>query len=508
MPKKSSQQLKSKEKSLKNSLWGGRFKGRMSSIMEKFNSSIDFDKKLFTQDIEASKAHCAMLRRCGLISAVHAKSIRNGLDKIAQEHARGAFVFKPELEDVHMNIEARLHSLIGSVAGSLHMARSRNDQVATDMRLYVRTCFGTILSHITNLQQVLVSLAGDHSATVMPGLTHLQNAQPVSFGHHCLAYVEMLARDKARFESALSRVNVSPLGSAALAGTSFPIDRQATAKDLGFSEPSRNSLDAVSDRDFALEALSVSSICMVHLSRLAEEIVLWSSPFCGFITLSDAFSTGSSIMPQKRNPDAAELVRGKSGRVIGALVGLLTVMKALPLSYAKDMQEDKQGVFDALETLASCLEVMAGMVADMTVHPQAMKAKAGENFSTATDVADWLVRVHGIPFRSAHHITGALVALAEKKSCGLSDVPLEDMQKISRLFDARVFDVLLPIKSLQSRNSFGGTAPARVKKSVAWWQRKLKQTGAGKKSLPKQAVAKKAVKSKNNKKAKATRGTA
>src|SRR5438270_1533617 len=404
---------------MSNKMWGGRFTERPDAIMEEINVSIDVDRHLYAQDIAASKAHAAMLAAQGIITANDAKNIAKGLDTILSEIGNGTFDFKRALEDIHMNVESRLGELIGPAAGRLHTARSRNDQVATDFRLYVRDTIDGIDAALASFQRALVERALEHAATMMPGFTHLQTAQPVTFGHHLLAYVEMAARDRGRFADARKRLNESPLGAAALAGTSFPIDREATAKALGFDRPMANSLDAVSDRDFVLETLSAAAIAAVHLSRFAEEIVIWTSPLVGFLKLSDQFTTGSSIMPQKRNPDAAELVRAKAGRMIGALNALLVVMKGLPLAYQKDMQEDKEVTIDALGSLALCLAAMTGMVRDMTPDTARMRAAAGEGYSTATDLADWLVRALKMPFREAHHITGRIVAAAEQRGVAL-----------------------------------------------------------------------------------------
>src|SRR5271170_1190641 len=397
---------------MSNKMWGGRFSERPDAIMEEINVSIDVDRHMYAQDIAASKAHAAMLSAQGIITAVDAKNIARGLDTILSEIGKGSFDFKRALEDIHMNVESRLAELIGPTAGRLHTARSRNDQVATDFRLWVRDSIDKIDAALAAYQRALVEKALEHAATVMPGFTHLQMAQPVTLGHHFLAYVEMAARDRGRFADARARLNESPLGSGALAGTSFPLDRTMTAKALGFARPTANSLDAVADRDFVLEALSACAIAAVHLSRFAEEIVIWSSPLVGFIGLSDAFTTGSSMMPQKRNPDAAELVRAKTGRVVGALTGLLVVLKGLPLAYQKDMQEDKEGAIDAIGALKLSLTAMTGMVRDMEPDVARMAAAAGEGYSTATDLADWLVRALKLPFREAHHVTGRIVAKA------------------------------------------------------------------------------------------------
>jgi argininosuccinate lyase len=456
-----------------NAMWGGRFAGGPDAVMEAINASIDFDRRFHGQDISGSRAHAAMLAAQGILTAEDAKAIDAGLEQIAGEIERGEFVFSRALEDIHMNVEARLAEIVGPAAGRLHTARSRNDQVATDFRLWVRDAMDRMIAAIDDVIGALLDKAEAHADTVMPGFTHLQVAQPVTFGHHCLAYVEMLARDKARFVDARARLNENPLGAAALAGTGFAIDREATSKALGFDRPTRNSLDSVSARDFALEFLSASAICGTHLSRLAEEIVIWSTPQFGFVSLSDKFSTGSSIMPQKKNPDAAELVRGKVGRVNGALVGLLTVMKGLPLSYSKDMQEDKEGVFDASETLELCLTAMGGMVADMAVHEDAMEAAAGAGYSTATDLADWLVREANLPFRDAHHVTGRAVGMAEERSVELAELPLADLQGLNSAITEAVYDVLTVQASVASRTSYGGTAPANVRAQVTAWRERL-----------------------------------
>ena len=441
--------------------------------MEHINASIDFDKILYAQDIAGSKAHASMLVAQGILTSEDGQSIQDGLSQIQEEIDAGHFTFQTALEDIHMNVETRLKELIGEAAGRLHTARSRNDQVATDFRLWVRDALDRLNASIQTLQRSLLAQASAHADTIMPGFTHLQTAQPVTLGHHLLAYVEMLGRDAGRVRDARLRLNECPLGSAALAGTSFPIDRTATAEALGFDKPTANSLDAVSDRDFALEALSLASITAMHLSRLSEELVIWMSAQFQFITLSDAFTTGSSIMPQKKNPDAAELVRAKTGRIFGAQTALLTVMKGLPLAYSKDMQEDKEQVFDALQSLELCLAVMAGMVDDLTVNKEAMKRAAGNGFSTATDLADWLVRVLGTPFRTAHHITGSLVGVAEKKGCDLAELSLDEMQKVEPKITEDVFSVLTVENSVSSRTSYGGTAPDNVKAQIDAWTAKL-----------------------------------
>ena len=450
-----------------NALWGGRFAAGPDALMEAINASIGFDRRLYACDIAGSKAHAAMLADCGIITAEDAAAIQQGLDTILQEIESGAFAFKTALEDIHMNVEARLAELIGPAAGRLHTARSRNDQVATDFRLWVRDCIDGFDAALKDLQSALLDKAEAHADTVMPGFTHLQSAQPVTFGHHMLAYVAMFGRDRARLLDARKRVNESPLGAAALAGTSFPIDRAQTAAALGFDRPMANSLDAVSARDFALEFLAACAICATHLSRLAEEIVIWSSAQFRFVSLSESFSTGSSIMPQKRNPDAAELVRAKAGRIIGALTGLSVVMKGLPLAYSKDMQEDKEPVFDAADSLSLCVRAMTGMIGEMTVNAGSLLAAASAGFATATDLADWLVRELGMPFRDAHRVTGALVKLAENRGGGLADLSLEEMQTVEPRLTGAVFGVLTVQYSVASRTSFGGTAPDNVRAAVA-----------------------------------------
>src|SRR6516162_827464 len=458
---------------MSNKMWGGRFSERPDAIMEEINVSIDVDRHLYAQDIAASKAHAAMLAAQGIITADDAKNIGKGLDTILSEIGKGTFDFKRALEDNHMNVEARLGELIGAAAGRLHTARSLNDQVATDFRLWVRDAIDDIDQQLASYQRALARKAQTHAATVMPGLTHLQTAQPVTFGHHLLAYVEMAARDRGRFGDARRRLNESPLGSGALAGTSFPLDRAMAAKALGFERPAANSLDAVSDRDFVLETLAAAAIASVHLSRLAEEIVLWTSPLVGLVKLSDKFTTGSSMMPQKRNPDAAELVRAKAGRIIGALNALLIVMKGLPLAYQKDLQEDKEGAIDALRALSLCIAAMTGMIEDLEPDARRMKAAAGEGFATATDLADWLVRVLGMPFREAHHVTGRIVAAAEKAGLGLEQMPLAEMQRIEPRITKDVFSVLSVDRSVRSRTSYGGTAPANVVREAKKWLQRL-----------------------------------
>ena len=456
-----------------NQMWGGRFTAGPDAIMEAINASIGFDRRMAAQDIAGSRAHAAMLATQGILTDSDAGAIRKGLLTVLSEIEDGRFEFSAALEDIHMNVEARLKELVGEAAGRLHTARSRNDQVATDFRLWVRDRIDAADAALVDLIQALLSQAEAGADWVMPGFTHLQTAQPVTWGHHMMAYVEMLGRDRARFRDARARMNECPLGAAALAGTSFPIDRDATARELGFERPCANSLDAVSDRDFALEFLSAASICAMHLSRLAEELVIWSSAQFRFVTMSDKWSTGSSIMPQKRNPDAAELLRAKIGRIFGANVALMTVMKGLPLAYSKDMQEDKEQVFDAADNLMLALAAMAGMVADMQANRDAMAAAAGAGFSTATDLADWLVRALDLPFREAHHVTGALVARAEARGCDLADLPLADMQQVHPGITEAVFDVLGVDNSVASRTSYGGTAPARVREQVARWKEAL-----------------------------------
>jgi argininosuccinate lyase len=458
---------------MSNKMWGGRFETGPDAIMEEINASIGFDQRLYAQDIAGSKAHASMLAAKGIIDKADAEKIVAGLDTILSEIERGDFVFQRALEDIHMNVESRLAALLGPAAGRLHTARSRNDQVATDFRLYVRDTIDTLDTQLRDLQQALVEKALIHSGTVMPGFTHLQTAQPVTLGHHLMAYVEMLGRDRSRFKDARARLNECPLGAAALAGTSFPIDRFATAKALGFDRPTANSLDSVSDRDFVLETLAAASIAAMHLSRFAEEIVIWTSPLTGLLKLSDRFTTGSSIMPQKRNPDAAELVRAKIGRIAGAFSGLLMVMKGLALAYAKDMQEDKEGAFDALSTLSLMIAATAGMVRDMVPDEKKMKEAAGSGYSTATDLADWLVRVLGLPFREAHHVTGRIVALASTRNIPLHKLPLAEMQGVEPRITKEVFGVLSVTKSVASRVSYGGTAPKNVRAQAKRWLKQL-----------------------------------
>jgi argininosuccinate lyase len=457
-----------------NKMWGGRFAQGPSAIMADINASIGFDKRFFAQDIEASKAHATMLARQGIISRAEAITIVKGLDRIRKEIESGKFRFSKSLEDIHMNIESRLRDIIGKPASKLHTARSRNDQVATDFRLYMRDAVDALDAALKNLQRALVVKAEKNAGTIMPGFTHLQVAQPVTFGHHLLAYVEMLARDRGRLADARKRLNENPLGAAALAGTSFPIDRHLTSKLLDFAGPMRNSLDAVSARDYVLEILSACVISSINLSRLAEEIVIWSSAQFHFIKLSDKFTTGSSIMPQKRNPDAAELIRAKPGRILGAFTALSVVMKGLPLTYSKDMQEDKEATFDALDAFALAIAAMTGMVADMQPDVKSMRLSATSGYSTATDLADWLVRTLKIPFRDAHHITGRIVARAEKNSVRLDELTLADFQSIEKRITKAVYKVLSVEDSVASRESFGGTAPDNVRREARRWSRILK----------------------------------
>lgn len=448
-------------------MWGGRFAEGPSAVMRDINVSIGVDKRLWRQDIAGSRAHAAMLASAGILSKGDAAEIARGLDAIEAEYAAGSLVENAALEDIHMHVEARLKEIIGEPAGRLHTARSRNDQVATDFRLWVRDAVDAIDAGLGGFQKALLIRAEQHAADVMPGFTHLQTAQPVTLGHHLMAYCEMARRDRGRFADARARLNESPLGAAALAGTSFPIDRHATAKALGFDRPMANSLDAVSDRDFALEFLSAAAMAGLHLSRLAEEIIIWASQPYGFVKLPDAFSTGSSIMPQKRNPDAAELVRAKAGLFLGAYQRLAVIMKGLPLAYSKDMQDDKAPVFEAFDTLALCLAAMTGMVETITFDTARMRAAAGTGFSTATDLADWLVREGGVPFREAHHITGRCVAAAEAAGSDLAALPLDTLRGIDARIDERVFGVLSVDASVASRTSFGGTSPANVRAAVA-----------------------------------------
>jgi argininosuccinate lyase len=455
-------------------MWGGRFQAGPDAIMEEINASIGFDQRLFRQDIAGSKAHAAMLAKQGIITKADASAIRKGLEQVQGEIEAGTFTFSRALEDIHLNVESRLKDVIGAAAGRLHTARSRNDQVALDFRLYVRDTVDHFDAQLKDLQIALAAKAEAHAATIMPGFTHLQVAQPVTFGHHCLAYVEMLARDRSRLADARKRMNENPLGAAALAGTSFPIDRHDTAKALGFDRPTRNSLDTVADRDFVLETLSACAICAIHLSRLAEEIVIWSTAQFRFVKLSDKFTSGSSIMPQKRNPDAAELVRAKPGRIIGALTALLTVMKGLPLTYSKDMQEDKEPAFDAFDNLSLAIAATTGMVKDMVPNAEEMRKAAASGFSTATDLADWLVRTLKMPFRDAHHVTGSLVALAETEGCDLPELPLKLMQSVEPRITRDIYKVLTVESSVASRVSFGGTAPKNVKREAKRWHKLLR----------------------------------
>lgn len=458
---------------MSNRMWGGRFSSGPDAIMEEINASIGFDHRLYRQDIAGSIAHAQMLAASGILTAEDRDAIVKGLGDVLAEIESQKFTFSRSLEDIHMNVESRLKEMIGDAAGRLHTARSRNDQVATDFRLYVRDAIDTIAAQIKVLQIALVTRAEAEAETIMPGMTHLQNAQPVTLGHHLLAYVEMLGRDAGRFADARKRLNENPLGSAALAGTPYPIDRDATSAALGFDRPTANSLDAVSDRDFILETLSAATLCALHLSRFSEELVIWSSAQFQFVKLSDKFTTGSSIMPQKRNPDAAELVRAKIGRILGALTSLIVVMKGLPLAYSKDMQEDKEVAFDALDSLSLSLAAMTGMVGDLTANRDKMRASAAAGFSTATDLADWLVREANIPFRDAHHITGQVVALAEQKGCGLDGLTIEDFKFIDQRIDSRIHKVLSVEASVASRKSYGGTAPENVLAQAARWKELL-----------------------------------
>jgi len=463
---------------MSNKMWGGRFADSPDAVMMEINASIDFDRHLYRQDIAASKAHAAMLGKQGIITADDAAKITHGLDTILSEIENGTFTFNRALEDIHMNVESRLAELVGPAAGRLHTARSRNDQVATDFRLWIRATIDSVDTALAGYQKALAEKALAHAATVMPGFTHLQTAQPVTFGHHLLAYVEMAARDRSRFKDARKRLNESPLGAAALAGTAFPIDRDMTAEALGFDRPMANSLDAVSDRDFVLETLAAASITAVHLSRFAEEIVIWASPLAGLLLLSDRFTTGSSIMPQKRNPDAAELVRAKTGRIIGALQALLIVMKGLPLAYQKDMQEDKEGAMDAFSALMLSIAAMTGMVRDMQPDATRMRAAADGGYSTATDLADWLVNTLEMPFRDAHHVTGRIVAKAASDGVALHDLPLHAMQVIEPRITQDVYEVLSADNSVKSRVSYGGTAPKNVRREANRWLKALaRETG-------------------------------
>jgi argininosuccinate lyase len=461
------------QESAGQSLWGGRFSAKPAALMQAINVSIDVDRRLWAQDLAGSRAHAAMLAAREIISEADAKAILQGLDTIEAEIVAGTFPFREEFEDIHMNVEARLAELIGQASGRLHTARSRNDQVATDFRLWVRGACDGAVELLRGLQRALLAKAEAHADALMPGFTHLQPAQPVTFGHHLMAYVEMFGRDASRFADARARMNESPLGSAALAGSPFPIDREMTAKTLGFDRPCANSIDGVSDRDFALESLAAASICAGHLSRLAEELVIWTTPQFGFVKLSDAFTTGSSIMPQKRNPDAAELVRAKTGRINGALTALTTVMKGLPLAYSKDMQEDKPPVFEAFDALELALAAMTGMVADLEPRRDRMAEAAGSGFSTATDLADWLVRELNLPFREAHHVTGRAVKLAESRGVGLAALSLTELQSLNPGITQAVYKVLTPEASCDSRKSYGGTAPEQVRAQIARWKERL-----------------------------------
>ena len=454
-------------------MWGGRFATRPADLMQAINVSIGFDRRLADQDLAGSRAHAAMLRMQGVITSEDEAAIQGGLDAITAEIRDGTFPFRDEFEDIHMNVEARLRELIGPAAGRLHTARSRNDQVAVDFRLWVRDACDRTVAQLTRLQGALLDRAEQHADTLMPGFTHLQPAQPVTFGHHLMAYVEMFGRDAGRFADARRRMNECPLGAAALAGSPFPIDRDATARALGFDRPTANSLDSVSDRDFALESLAAATLCGVHLSRLAEELVIWTTPQFGFVRLSDAFSTGSSIMPQKRNPDAAELVRAKVGRLMGSFTQLTLVMKGLPLAYSKDMQEDKVPTFEAFDALELSLAAMTGMILDLEPVAERMAAAAGAGFSTATDLADWLVRTLDMPFRDAHHVTGAAVKRAEALGVDLPGLPLSELQALCPGITLAVYDVLTPAASAASRTSFGGTAPDQVRRQAALWRERL-----------------------------------
>jgi argininosuccinate lyase len=450
-----------------NAMWGGRFADGPNAIMREINASIPFDKALWRQDIAASKAHVAMLGAAGIIAAADAATISAGLDAVADEYAANGVPEDWDLEDIHMTTESRLAELIGPVAGRLHTARSRNDQVATDFRLWVREACAQMDTGLAALQQALGTRAGEHAGSIMPGFTHLQTAQPVTLGHHLMAYCEMFRRDRSRLADAAKRMNECPLGSAALAGTGFPIDREMTARALGFDGPTANSLDAVSDRDFALDFLYSCSSAALHLSRLAEELILWASQPFGFIRLPDSLSTGSSIMPQKKNPDAAELVRGHSGRVIGSLTSLMITMKGLPLAYSKDMQDDKPPVFEAASLMGLSIAAMTGMIAGATFNTARMRAAAELGYATATDLADWLVRVQGIPFREAHHITGSAVKLAESRGIALDALPLADLKAIDARIDESVYAALSVDASVAARSSYGGTAPGQVRLQVA-----------------------------------------
>jgi argininosuccinate lyase len=454
-------------------MWGGHFSRGPADAMQAINPSISVDRHLYRQDITGSRAHAAMLAACGIISKTDHEAILGGLKQIEQEISEGRFTFTDALEDIHMHVENRLAELIGDTAGRLHTARSRNDQVITDVRLFTREACANITSSTRRLQRALYTRADEHAETIMPGFTHLQPAQPVTLGHHLLAYMEMLARDAGRFADCSKRLNECPLGAAALAGTSFPIDRDMTAKTLGFTKPMGNSLDAVASRDFAVEFLAAGAILATHLSRLCEELINWSTPMWRFITLSEAFTTGSSIMPQKRNPDAAELVRGKTARITGSLMQMLTLLKSLPLAYNKDLQEDKEALLDVAHQLPLCLAAVEGMIADMQVHKERMHAAASSGYSTATDLADWLVQTLGIPFRQAHHITGKIVNIAEGKNIRLDELSLSDMQSIEPGITQDVFNRLSVEQSVASRMSYGGTAPYRIREQLRRWKREL-----------------------------------
>ncbi|MFQ5533544.1 MAG: argininosuccinate lyase [Sphingomonadales bacterium] len=456
-----------------NAMWGGRFETGPDQLMELINASIDVDQRLYAQDIEGSRAHCTMLAARGIIPDASRDAILNGLDRILDEIETRGLDIDPALEDIHMHIEARLADLEGAPAGELHTARSRNDQVATDLRMWLRQTIDGLDQSLTGLQAAILDQAEAHTETAMPGFTHLQPAQTVTFGHHLMAYYEMFKRDRGRFADCRARLNESPLGAAALAGTSFPIDREMTARALGFDRPCANSIDAVSDRDFALEFLSAAAITATHLSRLAEEVVLWSTAQFNFVTLPDSFSTGSSIMPQKRNPDAAELVRGKTGRIVGSLNALLIVLKGLPLAYSKDMQEDKEQVFDAADNIGLCIDAMRGMIEGLCVNAAAMGEAAAAGFANATDVADWLVRALGMPFRQAHHVTGRLVKLAEDRGCALEDLSLDDLGSVEPAITEQIFEIFGLQKSIASRKSLGGTAPARVNEAIERARREI-----------------------------------
>ncbi len=462
------------QKTSANQMWGGHFTSGPAEIMEKINVSIHFDKRLYTQDISGSLVHCAMLERQKILTPQEAEQITQGLNQCKNEIESGTFTFRPELEDIHMNVEARLKEIIGDVAGKLHTGRSRNDQVATDFRLWIRETTDFVDHLLHQLQTALANQAEQHAATVMPGYTHLQTAQPITFGHHLHTYIEMIGRDRSRFADNRERMNFSPLGSAALAGTSFPLDREYTAQQLGFFAPMTNSLDGVSDRDFVLDFLYACSVTATHLSRLAEEIVLWCSDGFKFITLTNAFTTGSSIMPQKRNPDAAELARAKTGRINGSLISLLTMMKGLPLAYSKDMQEDKEPAFETADNISLVIQAMTGMINDLTANKANMHAASQKGFSTATDIADWLVQNQGLPFRECHHITGRIVQLAEKQQCRLDQLSLTDMQSVHPTITADIFNVLSVEKSIESRKTYGGTSPENVKLAVQAAREKYK----------------------------------